>query len=1173
MISGFLREFADCLEAAEQAEKYALGDPRGACFYARRSLELMVHWAFRHDPKLQMPYDDNLSALVNSPAFKKLAGENGFKLAKDIIQFGNSAVHRNTPVRQFQSVESVTKLFYFSYWFALTYAHAKPPLGLKFDAKSLPDLTVQAQTSEQLQALDVALAERDLQVQELQASNAHLDAELVRIRAELAKHVAAPVDIPDAHEDTETSTRTYFIDRDLLRAGWPLADARDREFPVTGMPNTSGAGYVDYVLWGADGLPLGLVEAKRSSRSELAGKNQAKLYADCLEQQFGQRPVIFTSNGYNHLMWDDLRYAPRSVQGFYTPDELSLLVQRRSTRKKLAELELNTAIAERFYQHRAIRSIAESFENDTDRKALVVMATGAGKTRTVVTLSDLLIRANWVKRVLFLADRTALVKQAVNAFKAHLPDSSPVNLLTERDTSGRVFVSTYQTMMNLINETNASGQPRFGVGYFDLIVIDEAHRSVFQKYKTIFDYFDSLLVGLTATPREEIDRNTYGLFDLETGVPTDAYPLADAVADGYLVPATAISVPLQFQRKGIRYDDLSPVEKELWEEAEWDPTVEVPDEVGAEAINNWLFNFDTVDKALEHLMTHGIKVAGGDRLGKTIIFAKNQAHADFISARFDVNYPNLRGHFASVITHKVEYGQDLIDKFSIKGGNPHIAISVDMLDTGIDVPEVVNLVFFKPVRSKTKFWQMLGRGTRLCTDLFAPGEDKTTFMVFDFCQNLEYFDQDVDAEIGASTPSLSTRLFRNRLEILAQLDRSHQAGETKKDGAVLSPVSGANDPGVHLEADAAVLLAAENSSAQGGAGGDVASAEAARLQRNRSAGNREVRASIAELLRTEIGAMNFENYMVRPHRRLIEEFREAAAWSTVSTSSAVALSSEVAGLPADLPAEREEAKRFDLLMLNLELAFLKVQPSFLRMQAQVRAIAELLEEQSSIPLVHQQLELIAEVQTEEWWQDVNLVMLERVRTRLRGLVGLLPKGKRRIVYTDFEDTIGSGVEVLLSAFTTGGFERFKAKARTYVREHRGETAIKKIHMNWPITDADVEELKRVLMAVGTDSDLERVKSEVGGFGLFVRTLIGLDLSAAQEALSNFLDQKRYNAKQIHYVGLVVQELTANGVVDAHRFYDPPYTDIAPSGPEHLFTEGEVIELIGVLNQVRKTTAA
>jgi type I restriction enzyme, R subunit len=1142
MISRFLAEFADCLEAAEQAEKYALGDPRGACFYARRSLELMVHWAFRHDPKLQMPYDDTLSALVNSPAFKKVAGENGFKLARDIIQYGNSAVHRNTPVRQFQSVESVTKLFYFSYWFSLTYAKVKPALGLKFDAKLLSDVAVQAQTTEQLQTLETTLAERDSEVRQLQLSNARLDAELVRIRAELAEQIATPITIPDAHEDTEASTRTYFIDRDLQRAGWPLNDARDREFPVSGMPNTSGDGFVDYVLWGADGLPLGLVEAKRSTRDEREGKHQAKLYADCLEQQFGQRPVIFTSNGYNHLMWDDLRYASRSVQGFYTADELALLVQRRSTRKKLADLETNGSIVERFYQKRAIASIADAFENEKERKALVVMATGAGKTRTVVALSDLLIRANWVKRVLFLADRTALVKQAVNAFKTHLPDSSPVNLLTERDTSGRVFVSTYQTMLNLINETNASGQPRFGVGYFDLIVIDEAHRSVFQKYKTIFDYFDSLLVGLTATPREEIDRNTYGLFDLETGVPTDAYPLADAIADGYLVPAKAVSVPLQFQREGIRYNDLTPVEQELWDEAEWDedPTADAPDEVNAEAVNKWLFNVDTVDKVLEHLMINGIKVAGGDRLGKTIIFAKNQAHADFISERFDVRYPQHRGNFAQVITHKVEYGQDLIDKFSIKESDPHIAISVDMLDTGIDVPEVVNLVFFKLLRSKTKFWQMLGRGTRLCSDLFAPGEDKTQFMVFDFCQNLEYFNQPGGVDLGANTPSLSTRLFRNRLEILTEIDRADAANQA---------------------ANAATTSEA------------APAADQAQIRKNRSASNQEVRASVAELLRIEMGAMNFDNYMVRPHRKLIEEFREPAAWNTFDTSSAAALSLEIAGLPADLPSEREEAKRFDLLMLNLELALLKSQPSFVRMQGQVRAIASLLEEQSSIPLVHQQLELIADIQTDEWWQDVNLVMLERIRTRLRGLVGLLPKGKRRIVYTDFEDTIGSGVEVLLSAFTSGGFERFKAKARTYVREHRGETAIKKIHMNWPITDADVEELKRVLMAVGTDSDLERVKTEVGGFGLFVRTLIGLDLAAAQEALSKFLDQKRYNAKQIHYVGLVVQELTLSGVVDASRFYDPPYTDIAPSGPEHLFTEGEVIELIGVLDQVRKTTAA
>ncbi len=319
------------------------------------------------------------------------------------------------------------------------------------------------------------------------------------------------------------------------------------------------------------------------------------------------------------------------------------------------------------------------------------------------------------------------------------------------------------------------GQRRFGAGHFDLIIIDEAHRSVYQKYRAIFDYFDSLLVGLTATPKDEIDHNTYGLFDLETGVPTDAYALDEAVADGHLVPPRAVSVPLKFQREGIKYDDLSEEEKEQWDALEWNEDGTTPDAVDAAALNKWLFNTDTVDKVLAHLMTNGLKVAGGDRLGKTIIFAKNNAHADFIAERFNVNYPHYNGHFARTITYKTEYAQSLIDDFSNKDKMPHIAISVDMLDTGIDVPEVVNLVFFKIVRSKTKFWQMLGRGTRLCLDLFGPGKDKAFFYIFDYCQNLEFFSQNPGYSDGSASEPLSTRLFKARLEMIAELDKKLEA--------------------------------------------------------------------------------------------------------------------------------------------------------------------------------------------------------------------------------------------------------------------------------------------------------------------------------------------------------------------------------------------------------------
>ena len=449
------------------------------------------------------------------------------KVVKDL---GNLAVHSHKPVRQFDALTATKELFHFMFWLARTYARgAKPADNLSFNPDLLPKSgAVSPQTLEQLQKLEGQLRERDEKLSELLSGKKALDDELQRLRIEVAEAKKQNAARPDNHNYSEAETRDYFIDLLLKEAGWSLANSQDREFAITGMPNNTGEGFVDYVLWGDDGKPLGLVEAKRTKRDSRVGQQQAKLYADCLEKQFGQRPIIFYSNGYDHWMWDDVNYPPRPVQGFYKKPELELLIQRRTARKALADAKIDESIVERYYQSRAIRRVGEAFERDVDRKALLTMATGAGKTRTVIALCELLMRCNWAKRVLFLADRVALVRQAVNAFKRFLPDTSPVNLVTEKDTEGRVYVSTYPTMMGLIEEAR-DGQRRFGVGHFDLVIIDEAHRSVYQKYGAIFDYFDSLLVGLTATPKDEVDRNTYRLFNLESGVPTDNYTLDEAV--------------------------------------------------------------------------------------------------------------------------------------------------------------------------------------------------------------------------------------------------------------------------------------------------------------------------------------------------------------------------------------------------------------------------------------------------------------------------------------------------------------------------------------------------------------------------------------------------------------------------------------------------------------------
>lgn len=780
--------------------------------------------------------------------------------------------------------------------------------------------------------------------------------------------------------------------------------------------------------------------------------------------------------------------------------------------------EVDRHIVGRHYQLRAIRAVGAAFEKK-QREALLVLATGSGKTRTVIALVDQLMRSGWVKRVLFLADRVALVNQATNAFKTHLPSATTVNLVTEKITDGRVYVSTYPTMMGLINDTD-EGDRTFGPGYFDLIVIDEAHRSIYQKYKAIFDWFDASLVGLTATPKDEVDRNTYRLFHLENGIPTDAYSLDEAVAEGYLVPPVAVSVPLKFMRDGIRYDQLSEAEKDEWDSLEWTEEGDVPDAVSAEELNRWLFNADTVDKVLQTLMDRGHKVAGGDRIGKTIIFAKNNAHAEFIRQRFDLAYPEYGGQLARVITYRTEYAQSLIDDFSTKDKAPHIAISVDMLDTGIDVPGVVNLVFFKLVRAKSKFWQMIGRGTRLSPDLFGPGEDKKNFYVFDFCQNLEFFNQPGAGSEGSIQKSLAQRLFEARLGLVVALDGEQPA---------------------HVDGDGTQSL-----------GG--------------------LRADTAKHLHEIVQGMNLDNFLVRPARRWVDRYAALPAWDELSPEEAGEVAHHLAGLPSAVRDDDEDAKRFDLLVLRIQLAQLDGDALLAdRLRRQVQGLASSLLGQTTIPAVAAQQQLLDLVAGDEWWMDVTLPMLELARRRIRGLVRFIEKAKRAIVYTDFQDELGGGTIVDLPGVSVGtNWERFRAKARAYLRDHEDNIALQRLRRNRPLTGSDLSTLEQMLVdsGAGTAEDIATASEEAHGLGLFVRSLVGLDRQAAMEAFSHFLGGSTYSAAQIHFVNLIVQHLTDNGQMEARRLYESPFTDTAPQGPDILFKEHEIEDIILILDQVR-----
>ena len=983
-----------------------------------------MKWLYANDSYLKQPYADNLGALIHEPTFRQNLEPCLFPKILTIQKIGNLAVHSDKPISSSDSLHTLKELFHVLYWLARSYSPSAAAIGKPlFDITRIPQKAsaITDRNAEQLAKLQIDLSEKDERLAAKDAELATTLEEIEALKARIQELKERNRRTPDDHDYSEAETRDYFIDLLLKESGWDLKAPDVLEYPVVGMPASTplsqqseghalsgaeGKGFADYVLWGDDGLPLAVVEAKRTRKDSRIGQQQAKLYADCLERMKGQRPINFFTNGYETWLWDDLNYPPRRVQGFYKKDELQLLINRRTSIREITSAAINKAIVERYYQHEAIRRVGEDFQRRKLRKALLVMATGTGKTRTVIALVELLQKCNWIKRVLFLADRTALLTQAGSAFKEHLPHSSPVNITKIKDdTTSRIVLSTYPTMMNCIdastplsNRTSCGvrggalsgveGQRRFSPGHFDLIVIDEAQRSVYQKFRTIFEYFDALLLGLTATPRSEADRDTYRLFELEKGVPTYYYELGQAVTDCYLVPPRAHSVPLKFQRECITYNELSEEEQAEYEEKFWDEeTGLIPEKIDPPALNNWLFNIDTVDKVLEHLMRYGLKVEGGDRLGKTIIFAKNHNHALFIQERFDKSYPHLKGKFCRVVSCTDSYAQTVIDDFSIKEKDPIIAISVDMLDTGIDVPEIVNLVFFKLVRSKTKFHQMMGRGTRLCPGLFGPELDKQEFYVFDYCQNSEFFAENPEGVESAGQESLGKKIFKQRLSLLLQLQQPDY-------------------PATDAE--------------------------------------QRLRGSLEDTLHGEVVVMNPDNFIVRPHRRHLEKYAGREQWTNLSQEDALEVMLHLAGLPAELPQEDETAKRFDLLILNLQLALLEKATSFARYRDTVMEIAAGLESKATIPMVAQQMELILDLQTDAYWTGITHPMLEQVRVRLRKLIVFLDKGERKIVYTDFADTIGDHRPVYVSDYASAEeMRQYRLKVERYIRDHVDHITINK----------------------------------------------------------------------------------------------------------------------------------
>ena len=1073
-------KFSGFANVAISAERIIIMDPEASIINSRRAMEFAIKWMYSVDSALEMPYQDNLYSLMNTDEYRQIVGSDILRRMEYIRRCGNNVAHGTKKLGRDEAMLCLENLFIFIDFIACCYSagyeeHTFDKNLINARIEKVKNSKAAADTiNEELAKIQEKTAQQEVDLKKLIEENASLKEELsARRREQQQTYVPKPLDL------SEYKTRKLYIDAMLVDAGWTEGKDWLNEVELDGMPNKSETGYADYVLYDDMHRPLAVIEAKRTCVDVSKGRQQAKLYADILERKYKRRPVIFLTNGFEtHII--DGQYPERKCSVIYSKRDLEKWFNLLTMRTSLKHITIDKNIAGRYYQESAIKAVCNSFDEKNRRKALLVMATGSGKTRTVIALCDVLLKAGWVKNILFLADRNSLVTQAKRSFVNMLPNLSCTNLVEEKDNySAHCVFSTYQTMINCIDTINDDNGKLFTCGHFDLVICDEAHRSIYNKYKDIFTYFDAPLVGLTATPKDEIDKNTYEVFELEKGVPTYGYDLAQAVKDGYLVDYVSVESKLKFIEQGIVYDELSEEDREEYEETFEDENGRLPEAIGSSALNTWIFNEDTIKKVLNVLMTEGIKIDYGQKLGKTIIFAKNHDHAEKILEIFNKEYPYLPD-YAKVIDNYMTYAQSAIDEFSDAKKMPQIAISVDMLDTGIDVPEVVNLVFFKKVMSKAKFWQMIGRGTRLCPGLL-DGEDKDKFYIFDFCGNFEFFRMN-KGKATANMIALQGTVFNLKFEISYKLqDIKYQ-----------------ND----------------------------------RLIMYRNALVKQMSEKVKELPR--------DNFAVKQHLKYVELYSVESNYQTLTYEDTLIVREEVA--PLILPEEDEaSAVRFDALMYGIELANLlgnkysRARNDLLKKTAGVAGVA-------NIPEIQAQSDIINKILNTDYVDNADINDFEEIRQRLRSLMKYLPRGPVQKYQTNFTDELLS-TEWKESELENDELKNYKAKAEYYIRQHQDNIVIAKLRSNKPLTSDDVKALENILWEeVGTKTDYEH-EVGTKPLGEFVREIVGLDMNAAKEAFSEYLTNTNLDSRQIYFVNQIVEYIVHNGMMkDFSVLQESPFTD-------------------------------
>lgn len=1109
--------YSEFAQAAVEAEKALAISPASVAIHARKALELGVKFIYSVEPSLTIPYKDNLSALIHNYCFKDMIGLDLFHLIKFIVRLGNVAVHSGSPVQAKDAILSLRNLHSFCDW--IDYSYSEDYQQVEFDVNILPKPASESQNKQQLQKMADALDKKSQSLEELKKLNEDLMNQLQELKQVNIQQRVFQVD-----EISEAETRNRYIDLALMEAGWRIAGAQVKlpncytEVPVAGMPNNSGNGYVDYVLYGQDQMPLAVVEAKKTSVDAMAGSYQAKLYADCLGKQYGRRPLIFTTNGFEIFYTNDFRQeARRQISGFLTQDELQLEMERRRTRKPLYHIEIDENITNRPYQKEAVITACEDIENH-HRKLLIVQATGTGKTRVSISLVDVLLKHNYVKNILFLADRTALVRQAMRNYVDLLPNLTCCNLTENKEDPQqcRMIFSTYPTIMNAIDSNRLKdGRRLFTPGHFDLIILDEAHRSVYNKYQDIFQYFDGMLLGLTATPKSEIDKDTYGVFDLEKGNPTFAYELEQAVEEGYLVNYTTLEYKDAIMENGVHYDELSEEDKKHFEDtfAE-DPTISVTKKVPNTEVNKWLFNQDTIDNMLKELMDKGLKVSGGDVLGKTIIFARSSLHAKAIVERFNKLFPEYGGEFIKQIDYSIKYADVLLDDFGTRDKYPQIAVSVDMLDTGIDVPEILNLVFYKKVRSYAKFWQMIGRGTRLCKNLLGKGQDKDKFLILDFCGNFDYFRVNTNGQDNGKQVGLTERIFNTQVEIC----RCLQAGEYTQQKEYV-----------------------------------------------------DFWQNLVENLCHEVVCLNDDSFRVKLRRKYVDIYRQMESWQDLDTSKIADIKQNIAPI-VPVTDKDELARRFDYTMYSIILGTLN-QTNINRFAVMVTTSCQKLAGKYTIPQVAAQRQLIDRIIQDGYWAEADIFAFEKAREALRELMQFLDSEIQSIYYTHFDDEL---VNISVGEPLGGGFglKPYRERVKSYLHEHEDTLAVYKLRNNKQITTTDLAVLEKILWQdLGSKEDYVKTYGEKP-VGMLVRELLGMDQQAVNEAFSEFITDSSLNSRQIDFVKMIISYIVKNGnIVDVKStFTQQPFTEFA-GGIGNLFRDNMLVvqRIMGKVSDIRKNS--